>query len=166
MSLPLYKNFKNFCNQFISKLIVIRKTKQKTMRAPLTQLAGVAVPDFVIYSFFCPFPFGFNYCCGIDSFTEICTLKTGIYRNSVFKWHWKTATLKGRDDEEINLRQVFLDKEREQRLLAFICQKSTHGEKWVLPIAVAITIFLLNQMKIWINMFYHEYDTLENTVKE
>lgn len=94
--------------------------------------------------------FGFNYFTAVEetSFIEICALKTEIYHNSVFKWHWKTATLKGRDDGEINLGQVFLDKEREQKLLAFICQKSAHGEKWVFCIAMAWTIFLLNQNEV------------------
>lgn len=35
------------------------------MKAPLIQLAGVAVPDFIIF-FFCPFPFGFNYFTAVE----------------------------------------------------------------------------------------------------
>lgn len=58
------------------------------MKAPLTQLAGVAVPDCIIF-FFLSFSIWIQllYCRAIDSFIEICTLKTGIYHNSVFKWH-------------------------------------------------------------------------------
>lgn len=108
--------------------------KANHMRASHIQLAAVAVPYFIIY-FFSSLSIWIQllYCCGIDSFIEICTLKPGIYHNSAFKWHWKTATLKGKDDEEINLRQVFFDKGREQRLLAFICQKINTWRKMSIP---------------------------------
>lgn len=62
------------------------------MRAPLILLAAVVVA-FGVFSFPSVW-IQLLYCCEIDSFIEICVLTTGIYHNSVCKWHWKTAPIK------------------------------------------------------------------------